>query len=391
MNRMTRKFFFTLFCCTLFSAEICAQNAEPELSINVFPETPLIERRDHQQLLNFDLAIANRGKSTLRLTEIEVSVLDEGDHLVLRKTVNSDGFAPGIEIAAPALLAPGQTIDVFNPFYSFAEEIPLHHLRYVFRYLREDNPQERTRNAHRLPMDYDIEAGLTVPPRAYRGKTTLILPLAGRVFVWEGHDFYAHHRRVPLHAAKVQKAGVQANANRYGADLAIVNEQGLMYHDSPFDKKNWYSYGALIYAPAAGVVVASANDVPDNEYRGKTITTPPLPSGADPDLGNYVLLDHGNREFSLFPHMMPGSVRLKAGQSVRQGEAIGQVGFSGDAIFPHVHYSLLAGPDVHRFESLPAYFGQFRRLLGAKQVDVQQGTIDSGDFVESTAKYQSAR
>jgi len=183
---------------------------------------------------------------------------------------------------------------------------------------------------------------------------------------------------------------VQANANRYGADLAIVNEQGLMYHDSPFDKKNWYSYGALIYAPAAGVVVASANDVPDNEYRGKTITTPPLPSGADPDLGNYVMIDHGNREFSLFPHMMPGSVRLKAGQSVRQGEAIGQVGFSGDAIFPHVHYSLLAGPDVHRFESLPAYFGQFRRLLGAKQVDVQQGTIDSGDFVESTAKYQSA-
>ncbi len=386
---MTRNFFFIFFCCALFAAEVCAQSAEPEVAITVSPETPLIEHRDHAQLLNFDLAVANQGKSTLRLTEIEVSVFDAADHVILRKTVNSDGFAPGIEIVAPALLAPGQTIDVFNPFYSFADETPLHHMRYAFRYLREENDQSRVRNAHRLPMDHDLEVGITVTPGDYRAKTNLILPLAGRVFVWEGHDFYAHHRRVPLHAAKVRKAAIRTNANRYGTDLAIVNEQGLMYHDDPYNKKNWYSYGALIYAPAAGVVVAAANDVPDNEFQGKGITTPPLPAETDPDLGNYVLLDHGNREFSIFPHMMQGSVRVRAGQAVVQGEVIGQVGFSGDAIFPHVHYSLLAGPDVHSFDGVPAYFGQFRRLLGSKQVDVQQGTIDSGEFVESTAKYQS--
>jgi len=82
-----------------------------------------------------------------------------------------------------------------------------------------------------------------------------------------------------------------------------------------------------------------------------------------------------------------GVLRVKAGDSVRQGEIIGQVGFSGDAIFPHVHYSLLAGPDIYRSESLPAYFTQFRRLLGNKSVRVEQGTIDSGDILESTAKY----
>lgn len=104
-----------------------------------------------------------------------------------------------------------------------------------------------------------------------------------------------------------------------------------------------------------------------------------------------MLIDHGNGEFSIFPHMMPGSVRVKAGQSIRQGEMIGQVGFSGDAIFPHVHYSLLAGPDIYHDEAVPAYFTHFRRLLGSKSVEVEQGTVDSGDIVESTAKYQPAR
>lgn len=363
------------------------QTANPEVTIAVSPEAPLIEHRDHEQRLNFDLAVINHTRSTWRLTEIELSVFDSANRLVTRKTVNSDGLAPGVEVVAPPVLKPDGIVDAFNPFYVLSDEVPLHHVHYSFRYLREDNEQERARNQHRLPIDYDLQSEITVVPRDYQPRTNLILPLAGKVFIWEGHDFYAHHRRVPLHAENVRKLGIHANANRYGSDLVIVDEQERMYHDDPYNKKNWYTYGAAIYAPGDGKVIASANNVPDNEFQGKGIRTPALPSGADPDLGNYVLIDHGNGEFSIFPHMKAGSVRVKADDSVRQGDMIGQVGFSGDAIFPHVHYSLLAGPDIYRSESLPAYFTQFQRLLGSKSVHVEQGTIDSGDFVESTAKY----
>jgi murein DD-endopeptidase MepM/ murein hydrolase activator NlpD len=383
-----RRTVFSILCCALsFCATGLGQTANPEVTIAVSPDVPLIEHRDHEQRLNFDLAVTNHTHSTWRLTEIELSVFDSADRLVMRKTVNSDGLAPGVEIVAPPLLKPDGTVDVFNPFYALSDEIALHHLRYSFRYLREDNEKERERNPHRLPIDYDLQAEITVIPRDYQPRTNLILPLTGRVFIWEGHDFYAHHRRVPLHAENVRKLGIHANANRYGSDLVIVDEQGRMYHDDPYNKKNWYTYGEPIYAPGEGKVIASANNVPDNEFQGKDISTPQLPSGADPDLGNYVLIDHGNGEFSIFPHMMAGSVRVKAGDSVRQGKIIGQVGFSGDAIFPHVHYSLLAGPDIYRSESLPAYFTQFRRLLGNESVRVEQGTIDSGDILESTAKY----
>jgi len=48
-------------------------------------------------------------------------------------------------------------------------------------------------------------------------------------------------------------------------------------------------------------------------------------------------------------------------------------------------------PDIHHGEAVPAYFTHFRRLLGSKSVEVEQGTVDSGDIVESTAKYQPAR
>jgi murein DD-endopeptidase MepM/ murein hydrolase activator NlpD len=86
--------------------------------------------------------------------------------------------------------------------------------------------------------------------------------------------------------------------------------------------------------------------------------------------------------------MLMGSVLVKLGDTVRQGQIIGRVGFSGDAIFPHVHYALVSGPNIRQSEGLPAYFSQFERLLGSKKVQVFRGTLDSGDLVQSTGKYE---
>ncbi|MEA3108341.1 MAG: hypothetical protein QOI88_2946, partial [Gammaproteobacteria bacterium] len=78
---------------------------------------------------------------------------------------------------------------------------------------------------------------------------------------------------------------------------------------------------------------------------------------------------------------------VKTGDLVKQGDSVGRVGFSGDALFPHVHYALLAGAEISRSEGIPAYFTRFRRLLGGKAIDVKLGSLDSGDIVESTVQY----
>lgn len=362
----------------------------PGLDVKLEPATPLIERRSGEQLLNFDLTVANRSSSTLRLAEIEMSIFDGSGVLVMRKAVNSNGISPGIAVVATPLLVPGQVTDIFNPFYSVPSDVPIGRVSYALRYLREDTAFERDRNQHRLPIDYDVEVRTQVFPQAYQTRTDLVLPLAGRVFVWDGHDFYSHHRRIPLHAGKAQGLGLQVNSNRYAADLVIVDEAGNLFHGDPYEKKNWYTYGAAIYAPGSGVVVETTNDVPDNTYRNKHVESPSLPPSVDPELGNHVVIDHGNGEFSVFPHMLAGSVTVREGQSVRQGQQIGRVGFSGDALFPHVHYSLRAGGDVYRSEGVPAYFRNFRRLLGQKTVTVDSGTLDTGDIVMSDSRSASS-
>jgi murein DD-endopeptidase MepM/ murein hydrolase activator NlpD len=61
-------------------------------------------------------------------------------------------------------------------------------------------------------------------------------------------------------------------------------------------------------------------------------------------VGNHVIIDHGNGEFSGLHgngefsglhHLQPGSVRVKKGDRVNQGEEIGAFVFSGDTFLPH--------------------------------------------------------
>ena len=258
-------------------------------------------------------------------------------------------------------------------------------LEYRFHFLAENTPEQAAANRHRLPMDFDVELRVSVTPSDFQTKTHLDLPLRGRVVVWEGHDFFAHHRRIPLNGEKVRQLGLNgANPNRYGSDLVIINEQGEMFHDDPYHKTDYYSYGQPIYAPADGVIRASRNDIPDNEFVGKHIRYPALPSGADEVLGNFVLIDHPDGEFSVLPHMRMGTVRVRPGDRVRQGDLLGEIGFSGDAIFPHVHFSLILGPDIHNSEGIPAYFAHLTRLVGGKRIYADHLSLDTGDIVDDT-------
>ncbi|MCD8498163.1 MAG: M23 family metallopeptidase [Alphaproteobacteria bacterium] len=63
------------------------------------------------------------------------------------------------------------------------------------------------------------------------------------------------------------------------------------------------------------------------------------------DCGNGVYVDHAKAGFkgltTLYCHMKQGSVKVKAGDAVKAGDVLGQVGQSGFAEFPHVHFSII--------------------------------------------------
>jgi murein DD-endopeptidase MepM/ murein hydrolase activator NlpD len=95
-------------------------------------------------------------------------------------------------------------------------------------------------------------------------------------------------------------------------------------------------------------------DQPDANASDPRYFAPEFQNGGD--VGNHVVIDHGNSEFSMIAHFQAGSVLVRASDHVRQGEPIGKLGASGEATGPHVHYQLQAGPDWQYADGLPCTF-----------------------------------
>jgi murein DD-endopeptidase MepM/ murein hydrolase activator NlpD len=131
-------------------------------------------------------------------------------------------------------------------------------------------------------------------------------------------------------------------------------------------------------------VVETQNTIADNEYNGKVVKRAALPAGADPlGLGNHVVIDHGDGEYSVLLHLERGSVRVRPGEIIKRGDLIGNVGFSGDATYPHLHYAVMNGTKNLVGEGVPSYFNDYKLYRGAVILPVKRSRIDSGDIVES--------
>ncbi|MGZ3888752.1 MAG: M23 family metallopeptidase [Flavisolibacter sp.] len=359
--------------------------ADP-IHITNLPASPLIEKDAFAQYLNFDFVLKNDSRHTLDLREIQLSLIDDRGRLVSRKMINSNGGAPGINIIGNTQVKSGESFNIFNPFDRFDADLVFSKMEYTFSFVYADTKEQVAANKARLPIDVDLSVHKTVTVRPYAPRTRFHLPLQGRILIWDGHDFTSHHRRFLTGVRKNGDQVIEANTNRYAYDMVSIDPNGEMYKDNPFKKENWFVFGKDVFAPAGGRVIELTNDIPDNAFENKSIVGPALARGQDPyGMGNHVIIDHHNGEYSILLHMEAGSIPVKLGDGVQQGQLIGKVGFSGDAIFPHVHYAIANGPREFVSEGLPSCFYDYHLLRGSKDIYVKKGRIDSGDILE-TAK-----
>jgi hypothetical protein len=296
-----------------------SQNPNGDVRLTIEPKEAYGEIRGTQQLVNFDLLLHNGGTRPLRINKIQVSVYDSSGVLAFRRSLDENGRPSGISTMPERVVPAGGVLDVFNPFYSFGEEMPLARLHYeiFFETLEQKEPNM---------LDFVAKLEGDVYPKLYTDKTELTLPLKGRIYVFDGHDFYAHHRRQTV----FRNNQFRPNSVRCGYDLMIANANGELFRGDRFVLGNWFSYGTPVFAPAEGTVVDAENGIPDNSYKDGELVYAPLPDGVDPiGLGNHVVIDHGNGEFSILLHMKPGSVLPKKGDHVKKGEQVGAIGFSG--------------------------------------------------------------
>lgn len=370
--------------CVLYGAPIGALAAqEPDrasaLDIEVIPGQVYVEKGRSSQLLNFDFIITNQRPQRLSLRAIRVFVYDASEQLSLTKAIDGNGLPPttvergdaSIEVLHGTEIEGGGTLYVFNPFFAFDQDLDLAELRYEFVFADEQRTQ------YRVPV--------TVRPAVYETETDLIIPLAGRVLVRDGHDFYSHHRRASLNHPLAELFGIETNSSRYAYDLSIVDAQGELHRGSGERLEEWYGWGTPVYASGSGTVVAVVDTVSDNPLQNGQVVVPnPMSyTKLDDFTGNNIAIDHGNGEFSVIGHLKHGSVKVHLGDWVEQNQIVAEMGLSGSTSFPHVHYQLQTGVASGTAEGLPSYFRRFRRLLGSRTALVGKGQIDTGDIVES--------
>ena len=92
-----------------------------------------------------------------------------------------------------------------------------------------------------------------------------------------------------------------------------------------------------------------------------------------PSYGQYVVIDHGNGESSLYAHL--DSVLVTVGQSVRAGTQLGTVGETGNASGPHLHFEERMGGAV-----VDAWFHGSRFPMNSAQESQNCGEVQVTDI-----------
>lgn len=107
-------------------------------------------------------------------------------------------------------------------------------------------------------------------------------------------------------------------------------------HDgTDFRVKNFVEMerGVNVLAAADGIVMGVRDGIEDNGMKDPQYIK-------NKECGNGVMVNHANGWQSQYCHMKKGSVRVFRGQRVKTGDALGQIGYSGQTAFPHLHITI---------------------------------------------------
>lgn len=165
---------------------------------------------------------------------------------------------------------------------------------------------------------------------------TYSMPIKGESFVfWGGtNEFINYH--------------YPYENQRYAYDLVKV-QNGSSYKDTRTRNENFYAYDEEIIAPADGKVTKVVDGMKDY-----------IPGEVDMDAenpaGNYVIIQHAEKEYSLLAHLKKNSIRVKIGDFVKEGQYIGKCGNSGNSSEPHLHFQVMDSSDLESGKSIRIKF-----------------------------------
>lgn len=221
-----------------------------------------------------------------------------------------------------------------------------------------------------------VEARGTLRVEERRSPNEYHFPLAGTWYVGAAPSLHSHHR--------------WAANQEFALDLIALGGDGRTHKGQGSRLDDYYAYGKDILAVADGVVVEAVADATeanerlrqpgesteDFDKRTAMAQNELLAKSPKAVAGNYVILRHGGGEHSHYVHLKQGSVKVKAGDTVKRGQVLGQLGHTGNSTEPHLHFQLTDGPDPLYSRGLPIVFSNTSvEGLGLEGRPLQSGWI----------------
>ncbi len=175
----------------------------------------------------------------------------------------------------------------------------------------------------------------TEPAKFDRNTTKLRLPFNGKwLTFWGGTD-------------KRQNYHVTTRVQQGAFDFLKLGKNNRSYQRSGTRNEDYYAFGQPLYAVCDAVVYEVITGVEDNR---PTIMNPSQP------LGNSVMLKTENDEYIVYAHLENGTVAVKAGDTVKKGQYLGNCGNSGNSSEAHLHLHIQDGPNLMTAAGASCFF-----------------------------------
>jgi murein DD-endopeptidase MepM/ murein hydrolase activator NlpD len=172
-------------------------------------------------------------------------------------------------------------------------------------------------------------------PKIERNTTKLRLPFNGEWTVIWGGD------------TKDLNYHVESQAQKNAFDIVIKDAKGNSFKTDGRTNDDYYAFGKELIAPCDGEIVLVVDGVKDNK-----------PGELNPIYvpGNTVILKTANNEYLFFGHFKQRSIKVVEGQKVKQGQALGLCGNSGNSSEPHLHFHIQNVEDMNVATGVKCYF-----------------------------------
>jgi murein DD-endopeptidase MepM/ murein hydrolase activator NlpD len=338
-------------------------STDPELVKTQIEWTPLLMRTtvtpqifqgsDGKYNLLYELLLNNLNKAAATITDLQVIDADTGKPVKelsgkksLGEVISQPSGVPGTRLAA------GATAIVWvNLSFDKQEYVPQHLTHQVtFDTKSMFDGSSETLCYKGASVDVIQKQPLVISPPLRGGKWIAV----------GGYNGAVGHRRTLF--------GVNntcTSAQRYAIDWIRMDDANYTTRGERYDPASSSAYNQPIYAVSDGTIISAVDKFSDQ--------VPLKPAGTDRwshPAGNCIVEDLGGGLYGMYAHLKPGTLKVKAGDTVKRGDILGYVGNTGNSTGPHLHFHVADSPRILGSSGVPYVFDNF--TLVGEVPDLQQ-------------------